>query len=108
MSEIAKDEVPARVVTALHVIVESIKRYPTAGQTRTLVAFVAGLYNGPEYPFDLTELRGLDLHLCQACLNALAFNCVRTGGEVHEWGVFEDRDLHRWMEREGISPRVIS
>jgi hypothetical protein len=108
MSNKSGNDVQDRAIDSLTVIVDSIRRHPTASQTKILVGLVAGLYNGPEYPFDLTTLRELDLPLSQACLNLVAYNCVRTGDEIHEWGVFDDRQLLRWIEREGIASRAVS
>lgn len=59
--------------------------------------FFAGVYNGQDYPFDLTELRGLDTKLANACLDYL--NYGRRGiTEVHKHLANGDRDLHRWLE----------
>lgn len=107
MSSVGND-VQARAVESLGVLVTSIKRHPTAGQSGVLVAFLAGLYNGGEYPFDLTQLRSVDLDLVGACLKVLAYNCIRTGGEIHEWGQFDEAELHSWIEREGIHGRAVA
>lgn len=100
------NDVRARAVESLSVLVTSIKRHPTSGQTGVLVGFIAGLYNGGEYPFDLTQLRSLDPELLGPCMHVLAFNCVRQEGEIHEWGVFADTELHDWIEREAVRGRV--
>ncbi|BBU30378.1 hypothetical protein BTHE68_41120 [Burkholderia sp. THE68] len=42
-----------------------------AVQTRVIAAFLAGLYNGEKYPFDLRELRRLDDDLFEHCLAVL-------------------------------------
>ena len=39
-----------------------------------LVRFLAALYNGDDYSFDLTELRGLDTKLTNACLDYLNYD----------------------------------
>jgi hypothetical protein len=51
---------------ALQYIEKAINDHPTTGQARRLVRFLAGLYNGQDYPFDLSELRGLDTKLASA------------------------------------------
>lgn len=41
------------------------------GQCGIIARFLAGLYNGTAFPFDLTELRGLDEDLFEHCLAVL-------------------------------------
>lgn len=41
--------------------------HPETGQTGLLVSFLAGLYNGYDYPFDLSDMRPLDTKLANAC-----------------------------------------
>jgi hypothetical protein len=38
------------------------------------VSFLAGLYNGYDYPFDLSDLRPLDTNLANACLDYLNYD----------------------------------
>jgi len=54
------------------------------GQSRVIGRFLLGLWNGRAYPFDLTELRGLDSELYADCLAVLQLDrlCER---EVHEY-----------------------
>jgi hypothetical protein len=86
-----------RAMAALQTIENAINDHPTTGQARRLVLFLAGLYNGQDYPFDLTELRGLDTKLANACLDYLNYD--RLGiKEVHKHLANGDRDLHRWLE----------
>ena len=54
-----------------------------SGQSRVLGRFLLGLYNGEEFPFDLTDLRSLDLILLQDCLHVLVMD-YRPELEVHE------------------------
>ena len=50
-------------------------------------------YNGAEYPFALTELRGLESELAPACLDYLNYD--RLGKtEVHNHLANGERDLH--------------
>jgi hypothetical protein len=85
-----------RALEALAAIETAIYSHPTTGGARRLVKFLAGVYNGQDYPFDLTELRGLDAALANACLDYL--NYERLGiKEVHEHLSNGDRDLHRWL-----------
>ena len=47
-----------------------------------MVRFLAGVYNGTEFSFDLTDLRSLDTELANACIDYLNFD--RLGkAEVH-------------------------
>ena len=85
-----------QAVKALNTIEAAINAHPTAGQSKRLVQFLAGLYNGHDYPFDLTELRGLDTELANACLDYLNYD--RLGmKEVHKHLANGDRDLIRWL-----------
>jgi len=92
-----------RALEALKVIETAIKSHPTTGGARRLVKFLAGVYNGQDYPFDLTELRGLDTALANACLDYLNYD--RLGiKEVHKHLSNGDTDLHRWLAEYGIEP----
>lgn len=42
-----------------------------SGQAGVVARFLAGLYNGDDFPFDLTELRRLDSDLFECCLAVL-------------------------------------
>ena len=92
-----------RAASALAIIEKAIKEHPTTGQARRLVRFLAGLYNGHDYPFDLTELRGLDTELANACLDYLNYD--RLGiEEVHRHLSHGETDLHRWLADYRIEP----
>jgi hypothetical protein len=43
-------------------------------QSGRLVRFLAGLYNGYDYPFDLSDLRPLDTSLANARLDYLSYD----------------------------------
>jgi len=84
MDALERDEnaIETRALSALKVIESAISEHPTTGGARRLVRFLAGLYNGQDYPFDLTELRALDMRLANACLDYLNYD--RLGlREVH-------------------------
>ena len=51
------EAITRRGLAALKVIETAIKSHPTTGGARRLVKFLAGVYNGQDDPFDLTELR---------------------------------------------------
>lgn len=92
-----------RAMSALQVIEKAVNDHPTSGHARRLVIFLAGIYNGQDYPFDLTELRGLDTTLANASLDYLNFD--RLGiKEVHKYLSDGDKDLHRWLADYKIEP----
>ncbi len=106
MDALARDEgeIVDRALAALHRIETAIEAHPGTGQARRLVKFLAGVYNGEDYPFDLGELRALDIELANACLDYLNYD--RLGKhEVHKHLTNGDRDLHRWLERYELLPR---
>lgn len=53
------------------------------GQSRVVGCFLLGLYNGPDYPFQLTDLRSLDMALHIDCLAVLAMDWTPVH-EIHE------------------------
>ncbi len=91
-------------MSALRTIENAIRRNPTTRQARRLVCLLTGLYNGSEYPFDLTELRALDCELANACLDYLNFHRLARR-EVHRHLSAGERELHRWIGEYGIRPR---
>ena len=98
-------QITHRAMEALDVIATAITSHPGTGQASRLVRFVAGCYNGSDYPFDLTELRGLDTSLVQACLDYLDYD--RLGiREIHHHLHGGDLVLHQWLRRYEV--RVVS
>lgn len=55
------------------------------GQARKVAAFLLGLYNGDRFPFDLTDLRGLDDDLFMDCMAVLRMDARLTRKEVHNY-----------------------
>jgi hypothetical protein len=99
------EAVRERAPDALEIIETAIRRNPTTGQARRLVRFLAGLYNGENYPFDLTDLRALDTRLANACLDYLSYD--RLGhAEVHKHLRNGDRELSRWIAAFAIEPSL--
>ena len=75
-------EIVERARIGLKTIVNAIERNPGTGHSRRLTRFLAGMYNGGDYPFDLTDLRTLDADLANACIDYLNYD--RLGKvEVH-------------------------
>jgi hypothetical protein len=94
-----------RARPALEVIETAIRQNPTTGQAGRLVRFLAALYNGYDYSFDLTELRALDTALANACLDYLNYD--RLGkAEVHKHLAGGDRELQGWIKDYGVEPRL--
>lgn len=54
------------------------------GQCGIVARFLASLYNGQDFPFDLTELRGLDDDLFEHCLAVLRLDNTPTV-EIHNY-----------------------
>jgi hypothetical protein len=90
---------------ALALIETAIRDNPTTGQAGRLVRFLAGLYNGQDYPFDLTDLRGLDTRLANACLDYLNYD-VLGKREVHHHLFGGDRELNQWIKDYGVEPAL--
>src|SRR5207249_151353 len=63
------------------------------GQCGIIARFLAGLYNGTAFPFDLTELRGLDDDLFEHCLSVLRLDNI-PATEIHKY--FPDGEV-RWQ-----------
>lgn len=95
--------ITSRALIALEIIETAIRQNPTTGQSGRLVRFLAGVYNGYDYPFDLTDLRALDTRLANACLDYLNYD--RLGRkEVHRHLSIGERELHQWIEDYGFEP----
>ena len=97
------ERVRARALAALALIERAIDAHLGSGQARSLVRFLAGLYNGVDYPFDLAQLRGLDPALASACLDYPNYD--RLGRmEVHQHLRGGEAQLHRWLVESAIRP----
>lgn len=103
--EESTEAIMERARLALERIETAIRAHPTTGQAGRLVRFLAGVYNGSDFPFDLTELRALDTELANACLDYLNYD--RLGKrEVHHHLAGGDRELHQWFRDYGIEPAL--
>lgn len=99
------DAIMERARAALETIETAIREHPTTGQAGRLVRFLAGVYNGGDFPFDLTDLRALDTELANACLDYLNYD--RLGKrEVHHHLSGGERELHQWFRDYGIEPAL--
>jgi hypothetical protein len=98
-------EIMERAMTGLQKIVKAIEENPGTGQTGRLARFLAGVYNGNEYPFDLTDLRALDTDLANACIDYLNYD--RLGKvEVHTHLPDGGRQMQWFIAQHGIRPRL--
>ena len=98
-------DIPARQLDEFDRAITALEAHPGTGQAGRLVRFLAGLYNGEEYPFDLTELRALDTELANACLDYLNYDRLAKR-EVHHHLSGGDLELHRWFRDYGIEPAL--
>ncbi len=74
------------------------------GQARAVARLLAGLYNSRAYPFQLTQLRALDLKIHADCMSVIALDSIAPKQEVHEY--FEDgnRRFQCMFKAHGIEP----
>jgi hypothetical protein len=98
-------EIIERARTSLQVIVKAIEEHPGTGQTGRLVRFLAGVYNGHEFPFDLTDLRSLDTELANACIDYLNYDRLAKA-EVHTHLPDGGRQMEWFIAQQRIRPRL--
>ena len=89
-----------KAVEALQHLADAIRSNPGTGQRRRLTSFLGGVFNGTHYPFDLSDLRGLDGELREACLTVLAYDSLGQR-EIHRWGVIDSDELVSWLKEDG-------
>lgn len=77
------EAIEVRGLTGLGIILGSIADHPGTSQTRRLVRFLVGLYDGSCFPFDLSDLRGLDTVLANACLDYLNYDRVASAISIN-------------------------
>jgi hypothetical protein len=99
------DDIMERARTSLELIVKAIEEDPGTGEARLLARFLAGLYNGNEYPFDLTDLRALDTALASACINYLNYDRMAKA-EVQSHLPDGARQMHRFIAQHRIRPQL--
>jgi hypothetical protein len=64
-----------------------------SGQCRIVAGFLAGLYNGQRFPFDLTDLRCVDDAIFEDCMALLRMDARQCEQEVHN---YFDNGNERW------------
>lgn len=70
------------------------------GQSGKVRRFLLGLYNGGQWPFDMTDLRCIDAELLDACLVVLAEDARGPAREVHCYLENGDALFKRWWQWE--------
>ena len=98
------DEIMERAMIGLKRIVDAIEANPGTTQTRRLVQFLAGLYNGNEYQVDLTDLRAVDTELANACVDYLNYDRLAKV-EVHTHLPGGGRQINQWIRDNGVRAR---
>jgi len=76
-----RQAVQASGLPALRRLVTIAQR--SSGQSAVVARFLLGLYNGPEHPFPLTDLRALDEEIHSDCMAVLMMDW-EPEQEVHE------------------------
>jgi hypothetical protein len=99
------NEIMERARVALQVIVRAIEGNPGTGQAGRLVRFLAGVYNGHEFHFDLTDLRALDTELANACIDYLNYDRLAKA-EVHTHLPGGGRQMQGFINQHGIRPSL--
>jgi hypothetical protein len=99
------NEIMERARTSLETIVKAIEEHPGTGQTGRLVRFLAGVYNGNEFPFDLTDLRVLDTELANACINYFNYDRLAKA-EVHTHLPDGGRQMQWFIAQYRIRPQL--
>ena len=99
-----REAITTAAMKGLQTIVTTLETHKGTGQTTRLALFLAGVYNGSDYPFDLTWLRMLDTELANACLDYLNFDRLGVN-EVHTYLPGGAEQLHRWLAESGRDPK---
>jgi len=98
------NEIMERARVALQVIVKVIEEHPGTGQSRRLVRFLAGVYNGHEFHFDPTDLRAMDRELANASIDYLNYDRLAKA-EVHTHLPGGGRQMQGLIAEQGIRAR---
>lgn len=101
--EARKPELEEKGSEALQRLLPVAKR--DTGQSRVIARFLLGLYNGNRFPFDLTDLRCIDLELFEDCMAVLQMDALVQRREVHtyfgsEGGALFEQIAEDWNMRD--------
>lgn len=95
--------IETRAMAGLETILTAVRARRWSGQEVRLVYFLAALYNGEDYPFDMSGLRPLDTKLANACLDYLNYD--RLGICDLEYHLADSGfELQGWLEDYGVTP----
>lgn len=86
-------------VEALHRLLKVAQG--VTGQSGVAARFLLGLYNGPDFKFDLTDLRYLDSKLVEDCLALLRMDS-NPEQEVHQY-IENGQEIWQQLRRDWIS-----
>jgi hypothetical protein len=75
----------------------------SSGQLHRIARFLAGLFNGDDYPYDLTLLRSLDLDLQLDCLRVLKMD-MNPEKEVQRYFINGEQRFNALFSKFGITP----
>jgi hypothetical protein len=99
------NEIMERAMAALQKIVKAIEENPGTGQTGRLTRFLAGVYHGHEFLFDLTDLRAVDTELANACINYLNYDRLAKA-EVHTHLPDVGKQMQWFIKQHGVRPHL--
>src|SRR5258708_14090563 len=97
------NEIMERARVGLSRIMKAVEQNPGTGQAGRLVSFLAGVYNGSAYPFDLTDLRALDTELASACIDYLNYDRLAKA-EVHTHLPGGGKQMQSVLHDAGVQP----
>jgi hypothetical protein len=92
-------------IAALHRLLDRVKQHWHTGQSRRIVNFLAGLYNGTDFPFDLTELRSVDRDIAADALAVLRLDSLGQR-EVHHYVENGDALWRELIEDYSLTPTM--
>jgi hypothetical protein len=98
------NEIMERARISLQLITNAIERNPGTGQSQRLVRFLAAIYNGHAFQFDLTDLRALDTNLANACIDYLNYDRLAKA-EVHTHMPGGGKQMQSILRNAGVRPR---
>lgn len=74
-----------------------------SGQVKRVAGLLAGLYNGRAYPFDLADLRALDLDILDDCMSVLRMD-ANALKEAHAYFVDGEQRFKAIFRKFGVTP----
>ena len=90
-------------IAALHRLLGCVKRHWHSGQWPRIVTFLGSLFNGTDFPFDLSELRGVDRDIAADALAVLRLDSLGQK-EVQRYVENGDALWQELIEDYGLKP----